>query len=313
MSDPHKNKTLRISYYSKVTKKPKFKQVKVKNFESEEKAKEFLDKWKVEQIEKETKFLAEKPKIDHNDLEEQLDKAEKEIKQELMPYANDGDEQPSGELPTVQKTKFKLDLPDSKTDGMGATTVIFASAKAGKTTLTTHIIKKYYDDKNTIVIVMSPSINATIYKGIKKMKNVIAVDFFDSDLIRDLAKIQRKTSNKYRFCVVLDDVVDGKNNQQIQKMILVYRNLSISTVLNLQDIKLMSRTGRHNGNNFLFMRQNTQDAIEDVLNLYLNSYPPFTQIPNKMDKVNMYRKLTEDRGIIYLNALDDEISFHNKI
>ena len=307
MSDPHKNKTLRISYYSKVTKKPKFKQVKVKNFESEEKAKEFLDTWKAEQIEKETKKLAEKPKMDPKDLEEQLDKAEQEIKQEL------NEEQPSGALPTVHKTKFKLDLPDTKTDGMGATTVIFASAKAGKTTLTTHIIKKYYDDKNMIVIVMSPSINATIYKPIKKMKNVIAVDFFDADLIRDLARIQRKTANKYRFCVVLDDVVDGKNNQQIQKMILVYRNLSISTVLNLQDIKLMSRTGRHNGNNFIFMRQNTQDAIEDVLALYLNSYQPFMGIQNKMDKVNMYRKLTEDRGIIYLNALDDEISFHNKI
>ena len=83
--------------------------------------------------------------------------------------------------------------------------------------------------------------------------------------------------------------------------------------MNLQDVKLMSRSGRHNGNNFLFLRQNTQDAIEDVLNLYLNSYEPFTSLPNKLEKINMYRKLVENRSFIYLNALDDEITFHNKI
>ena len=160
---------------------------------------------------------------------------------------------------------------------------------------------------------MSPSINVPIYTKIRKMKNVITTDFFDGDIIKDIAKIQRKTSNKYRFVVVLDDVVDSKNSPQILKMIMIYRNLNISTVMNLQDVKLMSRSGRHNGNNFMFLRQNTQDAIEDVLTLYLNSYPPFIGLQSKTDKINMYRKLTEERGFIYLNALDDEITFHNKI
>lgn len=302
-SDPHKNKTLRISYNSKITGKPKFKSTKVHKFGNDEaKAKEFLEKWKKDSIAAEKEFLENKA-TEPNDVADDVQPDEPAIittKEHTT-------------LPPINKTKFKLDIGDSSKDGSGCTSVIFGSSKSGKTTLTTYIAEKYYSDKNTIVIVMSPSINAAIYKKIKKMKNVVSSDFFDHDLVRDIAKIQRKTSNKYRFVVVLDDVVDSKNNEQILKMIMVYRNLNISTVMNLQDVKLMSRSGRHNGNNFLFLRQNTQDAIEDVLNLYLNSYPPFTNLSNKMDKVNMYRKLTENNSIIYLNALDDEITFHNKI
>lgn len=288
--DPFKNKVIRISYYSPITKKMKHKQVRVDKFESEEKAAEFLENWKTEMINK-----------------------EKNEKQSTLNEVTDEQNEPTDTtgLPTIIKTKFKLDIDDN--DGTAETTVLFGSSKSGKTTLTTHIIEKYYHDKNMIIIIMSPSINAPIYSKIKKMKNVISTDFFDGDLIKDIAKIQRKTSNKYRFVIVLDDVVDSKNSVQILKMIMIYRNLNISTVMNLQDVKLMSRSGRHNGNNFIFLRQNTQDAIEDVLMLYLNSYPPFTDLGSKTEKINMYRKLTEERGIIYLNALDDNITFHNKI
>lgn len=289
--EPFKNKVIRISYYSKLTKQSKHKQVRVDKFESEEKAKEFLENWKKEMMEKENQQVSEETN------------EQKEEKEEL----NNID----ANIDNIIKSKFKLAIKNE--DGAAETSILFGSSQSGKTTLTTHIIEKYYNDKNTIIIVMSPSINAPIYKKIKKMKNVISTDFFDGDIIKDIAKIQRKTSNKYRFVIVLDDVVDSKNSTQILKMIMIYRNLNISTVMNLQDVKLMSRSGRHNGNNFMFLRQNTQDAIEDVLQLYLNSYRPFTDLNSKIDKINAYRKLTENRSFIYLNALEDEISFHNKI
>jgi len=301
--DPFKNKVIRISYYSKITKKMKHKQVRVDKYESEEKAHEFLENWKKEALENENKDVTLKQSdsvaLATND---QLEKVEE---------TNENKDIPKDINTNVIKTKFKLAIKNE--DGAAETTVLFGSSQSGKTTLTTYIVENYYNDKNTIVIVMSPSINVPIYKKIRKMKNVITTDFFDGDIIKDIAKIQRKTSNKYRFVIVLDDVVDSKNSPQILKMIMIYRNLNISTVMNLQDVKLMSRSGRHNGNNFMFLRQNTQDAIEDVLTLYLNSYRPFTDLGSKMEKINMYRKLTEERSFIYLNALDDEITFHNKI
>lgn len=292
--DPFKNKVIRISYYSKLTKKPKHKQVRIDKFESEEHAKEYLEKWKQEQQQKENDEINNK-----TNNEEPTEPTEPTEPQNNIP------------LPNVIKTKFKL---NTKTDnGCAETTILFGSGQSGKTTLTMHIVKKYFSDPKSIVIIMSPSINVPIYKEVRKMKNVIYTDFFDGDLIKDIAKIQRKTENKYRFVIVLDDVVDSKNSIQILKMITIYRNLNISTVMNLQDVKLMSRSGRHNGNNFIFLRQNTQDAALDCIELYLNSYPPIMDIKDKMQKVNMYRKLTDNRGFIYLNALDNDISFHDKI
>jgi hypothetical protein len=225
-------------------------------------------------------------------------------------------EKPSQPIPTpkVKITKFDLAVPDfKKKDGNGKSTVLIASSRGGKTTLMNHIILKWFDNKDVITTLMCPSLNAGVYKDIRKAKNIIKTDMYLGQLIKDTTKIQRHCDNKYNFAYFIDDVIDEKGSEELLKAFLTYRNLNISTCINIQDTKLLSRPIRHNANNFLFLRLNTQDAIMDVLDLFLNSYEPFNTTTDKIAKVNMYRELTKDNHFIYLNALEDVITFHKPV
>lgn len=306
--DPYKDKVLRISYYSKITKKPKHKQVKVKDFESEEKAKLFLDKWKQEKIAEETKLLMNEVTTEPSANQPEDPPSEPYIPKNIEPPT------PIPQPMSIEYSKFELSVPDfKKKDGNGKSTVMVASSRGGKTTLMNHIIKKWFDNKDVITTLMCPSLNADIYKAVRKNKNILKSDGYIPGMIKDVAKIERKTDNKYNFAFFLDDIIDAKGSEELLKMFLTYRNLNISSCINIQDTKLLSRPLRHNANNFIFMRLNTHDAIMDVIDLFLNSYEPFSTTTDKNAKINMYRELTKNYGFIYLNALEDKITFHKPV
>ncbi len=313
--DPYKDKILRKSYYSKITKKPKHKQVKVKNYANEEEARAYLEKWKDDSIKRENEIIEKK--IEQPIVAEVNPQIIVEVPGNNIPIdpiaVQEVKDNINQVLPKVNLTnKFNLHVPDFKSDGNGVSTVLIASSNSGKTTLTKYIINEWFNNNKVITTIMCPNINIEIYKSIRKDKNIITSDFYNEQFIKDLAKIQRKTENKYSFGVFLDDIIDEKSAEQLLKMMLIYRNLNISGIINIQDTKLIPRTIRHNANNFLFLRLNAQDAIEDIMELFLKSYEPFINL-SKLNRIAMYRELTKDNRFIYLNALEDKISFHEKI
>ena len=313
--DPNKNQTLRISFYSKVTKKPKFKQVKVKNFESAEAAKVFLEGWKAEQIELDAKKFNDLKEL-KNDPGDVIDSqpvviSSKTEKTEKIPKTI-----APNELPEIEYTPFKITPPDFNKSGGGRTILIIAASSGGKTTLTKFITRKYLDKpKEAITIFMSPSLAQEIYAPIRKNKNIISLDYFNERMINDLGKIQKRTSMKYKgFVVVLDDIIGNgvKKSDEILQMLLTYRNLNISCLVNSQGSKLISKDGRNNANNIYILRQNNLEAMKEVIELFVGNLPPFAGLSWDM-KVALFMKATKDNGIIYLDALNNTLYFHHAI
>ena len=208
----------------------------------------------------------------------------------------------------IDYTKFKLHCPNINEDA--CSTIIFGSSKSGKTTQVIDIINKYFNDKNLIVIFMSSNIHKPIYDTLPK--TVIKLDRWDENIIKHVHHIQKKTKNKYRFLFASDDIIDNKNNKMIQQLILTLRNSLINSIICLQDTKLLSRTARNNGNNFIFRHYISEDRREDAIKLVLNGYQPFHSLRNLNEKKGLYQILTKDYGFIYLDALDGRISFHKK-
>ena len=85
------------------------------------------------------------------------------------------------------------------------------------------------------------------------------------------------------------------------------RNAKISTIILLQSIKLLSKSGRFNGNNFIFRHMNNSESVEEVLKLFLSGYGPFYKISTE-DKIKLYKQITSDYSFIYLDALNDNYS-----
>ena len=281
-----------------------------------ERLKDDLNEWRNEnliRVKAPEAVLIRKNKPEVNDLYE-IKKDEQELKdpqdtQDITELANQDEPELKDKplIPTILKTKFELKIPPlSET---GASTVLFGASKSGKTTLMKSIIKKFYDNNDCITILIADNSHSNIYHDIGK--KIIKTDKFDNELIKGLHRIQKKTNNKCHFCIVLDDMILDKNDPDLLRLILTLRNSKISTLCLLQSPTLLSKNARFNGNNFIFKRTNNAENTTEILEKFLSGYPPFYGL-SKADQVNMYRDLTKDYGFIYLDALNDTVTLHNK-
>lgn len=205
----------------------------------------------------------------------------------------------------IEYTPFSLKLsPLSET---GSSTIIFGASMSGKTTLLKKILKEYYNDNEVIVFMIAEHIHSNIYQDLDK--KIIKSDKFDKQLIKTLHRINKRTNNKYHFVIVLDDMILEKHNSTLLKLILTYRNAKISTLILLQSPTLLSRNGRFNGNNFIFKRTNNAENADQVMEFFLSGFEPFYKL-KKEEKNKLYKQITDNFGFIYLDALNDKISFH---
>lgn len=210
-------------------------------------------------------------------------------------------------MPEIDYTEFNLSLPNL--DETGHTLVLFGASKSGKTTLLLNILKfPEIDDADNIVILISPNVHAQIYKNLDK--KIIKMSVWNDAIVRALHRIQKKTKNKYRFTIVIDDCITEKNSKKIMELFLTLRNSKVSTIMLLQSTTLLNRNSRFNVNNLCFLKNNNDEANEQNQKFFLGSYKPFKDLKRMEDKIRLYREITNNYGMVYLNALDGELTFH---
>jgi hypothetical protein len=122
-------------------------------------------------------------------------------------------------------------------------------------------------------------------------------------MIKECYKINKHTNNKYPFCVIIDDVVGEKNDEQMTKALCLYRNSGLSVCLVGQDFSMLNPVGRANVNNICFFYTNTDNRIEDNIKLFLRSY--FPRSLSMEDKILLYRKLTENHCFLWIDCLNN--------
>ena len=124
---------------------------------------------------------------------------------------------------------------------------ICASSCRGKS----YILRKMYDelyknDNKLIVILISPSMNIDLFKGIKG-DNVIKINKWNrktDELINKIVKIQIETKNQFKVLLMIDDCVDQYFNKTLNNLFLVNRNQQISTIMSCQYPCMLSKRAR---------------------------------------------------------------------
>ena len=196
---------------------------------------------------------------------------------------------------------MRLEIPEQKTGGCSF--ALIGSTRSGKTTMLKHILDEFFD--RHLVVLMSNSIHAPIYRDID---NVVKCPVYSARLIKEGYEINRKTNNHYPFLFVLDDVVDKKFDKELLKLLTIYRNSGLSTVITAQSLKILNTASRGNVNFVLLGKLNSDEAIEQVVRAYLMSY-----LPGKVEeKVKVYKQLTEGHHFFVINNLDGEV-FRTKL
>ena len=196
-----------------------------------------------------------------------------------------------------------LQTPDRK---FGFSILLVASTRAGKTSLLNFLYEKHF--KKHITTVMSNSLNSDAYDHIKQF--AVLSDLYHPELLKDMYAINHSTSNKYEFCVVLDDLTNVKNDKEYLRLLTIYRNSRISCIVSAQGISMFNKTARGNIN-FLFLgRLNSDAEVEKVIKEYLVSYYPKNL--NMAEKITLYRKNTTDHWFYVIDQVNGDI-FRTKL
>ncbi len=180
--------------------------------------------------------------------------------------------------------------------GTGNTTAIIGSSKHGKTTALMYIANKYYSE--SINFLMAHCSGAPVYKSALP-KYTIVTDKFDADVIA-----AQRGINKYRdapadFTNFIDDFINLKHSMTMDDLILTLRNSNISTVISLQYVNTMSKSTRSSVNNALLFGQNTDEAAEQCVRVYLTSWMKKNNVPPAM-MVPVFHAITADHGFFHV-------------
>lgn len=290
--------TYRVSCIDPKTGKQKHKQFSLKKYSTEEAVK-LGDAWKAS-ITGEKAHMPHSPEMSHP--------RRASTSSESSSGSDSGDDSRDSNAihnatAVLPFREFALNLPDNK---FGCSIMMVASTRAGKTTLVNHIYDRYF--KDYITCLHTNSIQSDIYKEMKK--GTIACPTYIPELIKETAKINKGTNNKYKFLHIVDDVVDKKHDPVLMKLFTIYRNSRITGIITAQEISIMNSIQRSNINYTILMRLNSDMAIEKVVKTYLRSYFPKSMTLN--DMIKAYKEMTSDHAFIVIDNINDEL-FRSKL
>jgi len=185
----------------------------------------------------------------------------------------------------------------------GLSFLMIGSTRSGKSTALNWLMENHFfrKEEKFINILFSNSYQAPVYDDYRNNKRVGGSSFYHPKVIKEAYQINRGTNNKYRFNFILDDIVDKKFDKELIKLLTIYRNSRISTIICSQALTISNSIARGNINNVMLFKLNSDEAIEKVIKAYLLSYYP-TKL-KMTDKIKKYKEDTNDHCFYYIDNI----------
>ena len=188
-----------------------------------------------------------------------------------------------------------LELPDPK---FGCSFIMCGSTRSGKTTLLNYLYKRHFKDH--ISVLMSNSLNSDAYDMLKK--HCVTSDFYFPEILKDMYKINHETKNNYEFLAIIDDVPDKREDAEMKRLMTIYRNSRISSIVCAQIATMVNKQARSNINYILLGRMNSSSEVERNIKEYLQGHLPTSW---KMTlKIQWYKQATEHYQWIVLDNIN---------
>lgn len=183
---------------------------------------------------------------------------------------------------------------------------LVGSTRSGKTVALLYIWNKWFRDSH-ITLMATGSSQAEIYKPLQKTSAISP--YFFPEIIKESMLLNQKTSNKYKFLHIFDDMLDGKNTKALSKLLCIGRNNGMSTIISAQELTILNAVGRTNLNYMLCFRLNSMMAVEKVVRNYLTHIIPGKNLD---EKCKIYVALTQDHYCFVCDFLSNQV-FMTKI
>ena len=188
-----------------------------------------------------------------------------------------------------------LELPDPK---FGCSFIMCGSTRSGKTTLLNYLYKKHF--AKHISVLMSNSLNSDAYDMLKK--HCVSADFYFPEVLKDMYKINHETKNHYEFLAIIDDVPDKREDQEMKRLMTIYRNSRITSICCIQTATMINKMSRSNINYVLLGRMNSSSEVERNIKDYLQGHLPTTM--KMTEKIFWYKEATSNYQWIVLDNIN---------
>lgn len=188
-----------------------------------------------------------------------------------------------------------IELPDPK---FGVSFVLCGSTRSGKTTLLNYLYKKHF--QNHISVLMSNSLNSDAYDMLKK--HCVTSDFYFPEILKEMYKINHETKNHYEFFAIIDDVPDKREDNEMKRLMCIYRNSRISSIVCAQTATMINKMARSNINWVFLGRMNSSSEIERNIKDYLTGHLPTTM--KMSEKIVLYKEWTSNYQWIVLDNIN---------
>jgi glutaredoxin-related protein len=188
-----------------------------------------------------------------------------------------------------------LELPDPK---FGCSFVLCGSTRSGKTTILNYLYKTHF--KNHISVLMSNSLNSDAYDMLKK--TCATSDFYHPEVLKEMYKINHATKNHYEFFAIIDDVPDKREDGEMKRLMCIYRNSRISSIICAQTATMINKMARSNINYVFLGRMNSSSESERNIKDYLTGHLPTSM--KMSEKIKWYQQATSDYKWIVLDQIN---------
>ena len=188
-----------------------------------------------------------------------------------------------------------LELPDPK---FGCSFIMCGSTRSGKTTLLNYLYKKHFEKH--ISVLMSNSLNSDAYDMLKK--HCVSGDFYFPEVLKDMYAINHGTKNHYEFLAIIDDVPDKREDPEMKRLMSIYRNSRISSIVCAQTATMVNKIARSNINYVLLGRMNSSSEIERNIKDYLQGHLPTNM--KMTQKIFWYKEATSNFQWIVLDNIN---------
>jgi glutaredoxin-related protein len=188
-----------------------------------------------------------------------------------------------------------IELPDPK---FGVSFVLCGSTRSGKTTILNYLYKTYF--KNHISVLMSNSLNSDAYDMLKK--TCATSDFYHPEILKEMYKINHATKNHYEFFAIIDDVPDKREDAEMKRLMCIYRNSRISSIVCAQTATMINKMARSNINWVFLGRMNSSSEVERNIKDYLQGHLPTSM--KMTEKIRLYKEWTSNYQWIVLDNIN---------
>ena len=210
----------------------------------------------------------------------------------------------------IRKAKSGLQDINNPDKRNGVTYALFGSSGSGKSTIIRKIfIDDVYSNQNRnpskdeyINVLFTESKHADPLKGLTDVDDTIIDSMgLNEGIYKWMHMMNFRYDKRYRFVVMIDDVITVKSMAVVFKAFLTYRNMNISSIVSLQYLKLCPLSIRSSLYFCFLLPMNSNEGIEQLVRGYMAMYLPGRSLDEKIAK---YKEMASDHHFFLLDNLN---------